>query len=329
MPQRAILPPVPPNPLQFAVVREDPEVESALVVRFGARRVGLVASGGCTALTLASRFPEVALTLVDPNPAQLAHVRAKLDALRTLEGDARLAAFNVGTDDVAGLSARGNFEGLFRGLRDTLRAFVASPAEIAAVCAGEADPAPLLASRYWPAAFAMWFSDALLHAMFGPDATQHAPPGSYPAYFRARIERGLADPARGSNRFLHHVLVGCFRPEAPPPWLGWRPPADVPIELVHGTLADLDPAAFDLLHLSNVFDWMAPAAAEALAGHICARARPGTVVTWRQLNNERDLAPLFPGFQFDPDLEADLLAGERSLFYQRLRVGVRRAGWTR
>lgn len=320
---------MPPSPLQFAVVREDPDVECALVARSGARRVALVASGGCTALTLASRFPGVALTLVDPNPAQLAHVRAKLDALRTLEGDARLAAFNVGTDDGAGLSARGNFEALFRGLRDTLRAFVASPAEIAAVCAGEADAAPLIGSRYWPAAFAMWLSDALLHAMFGPDATQHAPPGSYPAYFRARIERGLADPARGSNRFLHHVLLGGYVPAAPPPWIAWRPPDDVAMELVHGTLADLDPAAFDLLHLSNVFDWMGPAAVEALAGHVATRARPGTVVTWRQLNNDRDLAPLFPGFDFDPALEAELLAGERSLFYARLRVGVRRAGWTR
>lgn len=286
------------NPLQFAVVREDPDVECALVERFRPERVTVVASGGCTGLTLAARFPGLAVTMVDPNPAQITHVRAKIAALHAGERDRFM------TPD--GLSGGGNFEGLFHTLREFWRTFVGEPAELL-------DRAPV-DHRYWPVAFDLAFSDSLLVAMFGPDAVQYAPRGSYPAYFRARLERGLADPARHENRFLHHILFGHYLPHAPPPFLGSRPI----VELVHGTLEDVDPG--DLVHLSNVFDWMSPDACARLAAH-AARAR---VVTWRQLNNTRDLAPLFPDHRFDGELEATLLAGERSLFYSRLRVGVRR-----
>jgi S-adenosylmethionine-diacylglycerol 3-amino-3-carboxypropyl transferase len=287
------------NPLQFAIVREDPEVECALVERFRPRRVVLVASGGCTGLTLAARFPGLDLTLVDPNPAQIAHVEAKVAALRAGETDRFLSP--------DGLSAGGNFEALFGVLRHALRTFVGEPDAILA-------DAPV-DHPYWPVAFDLAFSDSLLHAMFGPDATQHAPPGSYPAYFRARLERGLSDPSRHENRFLHHILFGHYLPHAPPPFLGLRDPR---MTLVAGRLEDVDPG--DMVHLSNVFDWMAPDAVARLAAH----ARTARVVTWRQLNNTRDLAPLFPDHTFDAPFEDALLAGEKSLFYARLRVGVRR-----
>ena len=48
---------------QFAVVREDPDLEAELVQHSGARAVLLVASGGCTALTLLHRFPNGSRTI--------------------------------------------------------------------------------------------------------------------------------------------------------------------------------------------------------------------------------------------------------------------------
>ncbi len=41
--------------LKFAVVREDPLIEEAVLDRIGGRSALVVASGGCTALTLAAR----------------------------------------------------------------------------------------------------------------------------------------------------------------------------------------------------------------------------------------------------------------------------------
>jgi len=300
------------NPLQFAVVREDPEVECALVARFGCRRVRLVASGGCTALTLAGRFPELDLTAYDPNPAQIAHLREKL-----ANRDPR--AHNVGDDAPSGLSARGNFETLWRGFRDFLRAFVATREEIDAVCAG-GDPGDLVAHPYWPAAFDTFFNDGLQRAMFGPKATQYARRGSYPGYFRAALERGLGRSDRAANPFLHHILLGAYRMDAPPPHLRAAPVA--PIRLVVGPLED--PGDADLLHLSNILDWMDPPDVVRLGARLSAGLRPGAVLTWRQLNNERELAPLFPGIEFDDALGNALCAEDRSLFYSRIRVGVRR-----
>ncbi|MHC4377285.1 MAG: DUF3419 family protein, partial [Planctomycetota bacterium] len=87
------------NPLQFAVVREDPRVEFAVLERHPARRALLVASGGCTALALAARLPELELTLVDPNPAQLQWVERKVEGLASLHRAEGRRAFNVECDD--------------------------------------------------------------------------------------------------------------------------------------------------------------------------------------------------------------------------------------
>src|SRR5690349_17004226 len=81
------------NPVKFAVVREDPLVEDALVRRFGARRVLLIASGGCTALSLRALHPELELTLLDPNPAQLERVERKAAALGLPDGPQRRRVF--------------------------------------------------------------------------------------------------------------------------------------------------------------------------------------------------------------------------------------------
>ena len=85
---------------KFAVVREDPDVEHALVRRTRAKRVLVVASGGCTALTLVHREPELEVTAYDFAEAQLAQVRDKQAAvargdLRALNREGRpvVAAF--------------------------------------------------------------------------------------------------------------------------------------------------------------------------------------------------------------------------------------------
>ena len=117
--------------LQFAVVREDPEIERTVMGARPPDRSLLVASGGCTALSLQSWWPESRFTLVDPNPAQLELVRRKVALIEAgVTRDVRLRC-NVESDDPSGLSQCGNFEGLFRGLRGFLHEFVVTPDECA------------------------------------------------------------------------------------------------------------------------------------------------------------------------------------------------------
>lgn len=308
-------------PLKFAVVREDPELECELVRLTGARSVLTVASGGCTALTLAKRFERLAVTAFDVSETQLAHVGAKARAAREI----RLDALNVGDDSRDGLNQRGEFEGLFRSLRRFIEEFVCDARDIGRFFSGDADAARLPAewarSRYWPAAFSVTFHDALLHAMFGPAATQHAEPGSYPRYFQRAFERGLARHDAANNPFLQHVLLGSYR--RAPEYVGGD--HDARVELVHGSLEDVtDLDRFGVWSLSNVFDWSDDALVSSWASIVRERAPRGAAVLVRQLNNRRDLRRFFEGvLRFDDALGEALLERDRSLFYERIEVGFR------
>jgi len=316
-----------PYRMKFAVVREDPELELALVERTKARAVLTVASGGCTLLTLARRHPELELVGFDFNSRQLAHVREKASAL----GEAPLERFNVGDADPTGLNQRGEFEGLFRTLRRFLEEFVA-PARELATFFEPSTPTPerhalrsgWFGSPYWPVAFELALASPFLHAMFGPAATQHAAPGSYPGYFQAVFERGLQREDAPRNPFLQHVLLGAYRPEDAPEYL--RAQGPVPLTLLEGSLLDVPGLSrFDVVSLSNVFDWSDDPLVASWAALLSREARSGCAVLLRQLNNQRDLRRFFePAFEFDDALGAALLAKDRSLFYERIEVGFRR-----
>ena len=317
------------NPVQFAVVREDPLVETALVDRVAAREVLLVASGGCTALTLGVDRPRVRVTAFDVNPAQLDLVRAKLGALREDRRDAAL--WSSGTDSPEGLNACGNFESLFRSLRRFLEDLVVPREELLGAFDGrlplEDTVRRLVEHPYWRVAFDVHFQDGLLATMFGEAAIQHAPPGSYPEHFRRAFEAGLRAPSARSNRFLHHVLLGHYldRPDALPPYLASGPPMHDP-DLVHGTLADVpDLARFDVLSLSNVTDWMSPREIDDTARLLTERARPGAVLALRTLNTPLPLADALTGaWRVESRLAENLHALDQSLFYSSLLILTKR-----
>ena len=311
--------------LKFAVVREDSRLEAHLVDAHGPAAVLLVGSGGCTALNLAAQYPALPLTVFDINAAQLAHLARKARA--AARGD--LAALNVEVDDAEALNQCGAFEGLFQLVRHHIELFITGAQGLETLfdpgCPAAqraASWARLRASPYWRAAFCGAFNDVLLHAMFGPDATQHAPRGSYPGYFEAAFRRGLAANGAHHNPFLQHVLLGRYRLDDAPPYV--RSSGAFAADIVHGPLdcvADME--RFGLVSLSNLFDWaddgFAVRSAKVLAG-----TRPGTHVLIRQLNNVRPIERFFaPHFTFDADAGARLGAMDRSLFYNRILVGRR------
>lgn len=318
--------------LQFAIVREDPRIEVSLLAGRPPGRALLIASGGCTAITLATKYPGWGIDVVDTNAAQLALLRRKQEALRRPRAE-RLRAFGVDNPDPSTLTQGGQFESLFRVFRRFLEEFVAPAAEIQAAFetpdAVVAFRAVLAQRPYWPVAFDLHFSDSLLETMFGPDATQHAPKGSYPRYFQRVFERELERPRAATNPFLHHIMLGHFRadPESLPDYLAEEPPPALDeIREIHGPIAGVpDFATYDLVSLSNIFDWMDAGAAHAIAARIGDEMRPGARVILRQLNNATDYTEVFGDrFAFDAALGRDLHERDRSMFYERITVGVRR-----
>lgn len=311
---------------QFAVVREDPRLESRLVEDAKADAVLVVASGGCSALSLAHAHPGLRVTAFDANPLQLEHVRRKNEAL----AGADRAVFNVLHDDPEGLNQRGAFEGLFRTLRHFVEEFVASPATLHHFfhTADALERASLVdgwrASRFWSAAFATAFNDPFLHALFGPAATQHAAPGSYPAYFERAFTVGLLRADAPQNYFLHHVFLGHYLPGSLPGYLDASAP--LPLELVQGGLDAVDDlAAYRVVSLSNIFDWSDDALVSSWLTLLAERGHPSVTVLVRQLNNQRPFAHLLPaGFVLDEAEGTSLLGDDRSLFYERIVVLRRR-----
>lgn len=77
------------NEIYFAQIREDAEVERALVARHPSCRLAVVASGGCTALSLLDDTVET-VHAIDANPAQAALVELKKAAIHALDRDAYL-----------------------------------------------------------------------------------------------------------------------------------------------------------------------------------------------------------------------------------------------
>lgn len=317
------------NHVQFAVVREDPKIEAELVCLHQVSEVLLIASGGCTALTLQALFPDLRLTLLDLNPAQLELIKKKRQALT--DTNIRPHTFNIGTSDSRGLNQCGNFESLFRGLREFIFDLVADEEQVRALFeerGGLKRATELLFSnRYWPVAFDLFFSDSLLNTMFGPNATQHAKPGSYPKYFQKLFEKGLMSDQAFDNYFLHHVFLGYYldRPTSLPHYLTVSPP-DYHFQMVEGTLDQVsDLGCFDLISLSNIMDWMSPADITTLLVKLQNQMKSGAIVLYRQLNNPIDLETEFgDSFQFDPALGNRLLEAERSLFYSSIHVGKKR-----
>ena len=322
---------MPDNDVQFAVVREDPMVEAELVRLTNASNVLLIASGGCTALTLQALFPDLHITLVDFNPAQLGRVRKKMRFLRDVDTAARYRMFNIETSDPNGLNQCGNFESLFRGLREFIFDLVADEAVIRVLFEEEGRLAHVLetlfSNKYWQVAFELYFSDSLLNAMFGPDATQHAETGSYPRYFQTLFEKGLMSEAAFDNYFLHHVFLGYYlqRPASLPYYL-LAPPTDYHFQIIEGTLDQVpELQRFDLISLSNIMDWMPLAEIVSLIGHLQNEMKSGATVLYRQLNNYTDLSTCFAdSFEFNTALGVQFQKSERSLFYSSVHVGKRK-----
>lgn len=373
------------NPIQFAVVREDSRIEEQLIEKYDIERVLMIASGGCTALNLLTHYPNISLTLLDPNASQLNLIKQKI-ALLNSEQTAlqKLTQFNVrshvkskvsshlescsdGTldnnldsmSDSNGLNQCGNFESLFRHLRRFIYEMVADSSDWLAFFQGNASVdflQQVFVHPYWSVAFELFFSDTHLITMFGPDAVQHAMPQSYPQYFQALLERGLLERelnvSSADNYFLHHIFLGYYLPHALPPYLASIASESVSvsagsksrkselisksiqsndsqlidsnrIDYVNGFLHDVPSLApYQMINLSNILDWMSLDNAKAILERIKQDMPVGSIVLWRQLNNNSNYKRyLEPVFEFDDDMANQALQADRSLFYSTMCIG--------
>ncbi len=313
------------------MVREDPEIELELFEKFKIRLPIFVGSGGCTALSIAQAYPNLNMTLIEPNRAQIEHIQRKIKIVTGKNKESLKVHFSIGTQNTIdkSLIECGNFESLFRQFRFFLYEFVLSRSNFLSLFKKNSKKSwmPVFKHPYWSVAFEMFFSDAILRAMFGNAAIQHAPKGSYPRYFKKVIEQGLLRNDSSKNYFLHHIFLGCYLDDnkSLPVYLR-KPPRKVNIRFVNSMAEQVQSyGRFDFVGLSNIFDWSSERNVSYLAGRLSQELKAGSLIVFRQLNNNKKFTSYFEdNFIWQKSLAKNLFAKDRSLFYSALHIGVKK-----
>lgn len=308
------------NPIQFAVVREDPQIEMYIIEKFRLARATLIGSGGCTAFCLKSLVPDLQITLIEPNPAQIKLIKQKSKSLAKSETE----KFGIGAASESDFIECGNFESLFRQFRLFICEFIAPEAEIENGFTNYSEHfwREVFKHNYWKVAFELFFSDALLTAMFTDAAIRHAAKNSYPKYFRQVLEKGLLREDTAQNYFLHHIFLGHYLDdEAALPFYLTKPSANFDFEFFNGFAQDFRGyGGKQLVHFSNVFDWCDEKTVRQIAKSAAENLETGSVVTFRQLNNDKNYRPFF-GADFRWLATEKIVENDRSLFYSKIEIG--------
>jgi S-adenosylmethionine-diacylglycerol 3-amino-3-carboxypropyl transferase len=341
-------------PLAFAQVREDPRLDMELARKLppGATVV-MIASGGDTAACL-GRLP-LTIHLVDMNPAQIALARMKWWLASTIPSDEAAGLLGhlpmnpferhrglariqeeLGLEaDVFGPPDRvaecgpdhcGRYESTFAELRgclatwkESLDELLASPMPVA-----EFDATPLAAAL--DEAFTQVMSLQNLVRLFGREATQN-PLRPFSAHFAARTCEIIARLAPRSNPFLHQILAGNFPPAFRYDWLqarhALRARPEWHLGKMNGVLESMRAGSADLIHLSNILDWLTPSEAWATLAVARRVLRPGGKVILRQLNSSLEIQGLDSGIVWDTALGHAMERRDRSFFYPQIHVGTR------
>ncbi|QIF01292.1 DUF3419 family protein [Roseimicrobium sp. ORNL1] len=349
-------------PLAFAQVREDPrlDLELASVLPYEGTVV-MVASGGDTAVCL-SWVPLERLLLVDMNPAQLELARLKWHLAQTLKssevkrllghlpmpGEKRrqvlqlcFEKLHVSQDALGPLEMvaalgpdhAGRYEVTFAQLRQALGG--RGEHVIRALQSGDASQAAALLAPGTPdgdaldEALASVMSLANLVCLFGESATQN-PRLPFHRHFAERIRDAVVRPEAGANPFLWQMLAGRFPDVVSYDWIQnchGQLTARTKPEYEHGhmkeVLESLDAGSVDLVHLSNILDWLSEEDATATLEAARRVLKTGGRVILRQLNSTLDIPALDSGLAWDAELGRALRERDRSFFYPHIHVGTR------
>lgn len=350
-------------PIAFSVVREDAMQDLEIIKRyFPEEKISMlmVASGGCTAALLAAQAPLTDLTLVDPNPAQLALTKLKIQLL-SLSTQKRLEILGYSSMDaatrktimqgymraldidqslfgdinelaVSGVDFCGRYEKVFHQLRQELSPY---KEELEALflytdCTEQSQniaPDTKL-GKALDAALDKVMSQENLVTIFGQKATANRVQ-DFSRHFAQRIRVYLAHHPAASSPWLANMLLGHFYTDASVfPWLSALclrklPTIQYSNRYMHEVLEQSEPERYHGIHLSNIIDWLSPQEVEDTLRMAYRALKPGGVVVIRQLNSNVDIVQCGTDFAWDLTRAQEFLATDRSFFYRNFFIGVK------
>jgi S-adenosylmethionine-diacylglycerol 3-amino-3-carboxypropyl transferase len=343
-------------PVAFAQVREDSLIDLDVVRRVDRpARIAMVASGGCTAAALVAEEPAL-LHLVDPNPAQLHLSQLKLHLLLNADPQKRLVILGHSPlanerrrdlleeafvkldlpEDALGPLERvsqlgpdfaGRYEQLFVWLQEDLLPHCEELHALLQLSdtreqTRRVDRSTRLGSALDEAYRRIFDLDVLI-PLFGEGATRNRVE-PFADHFLRRTRHALTTLPAVNNPYLWQLLRGQYPPGRVIPWL--RLPRVTRLPKITSTNSPMAaalaeaPNSFDMVHLSNILDWLSPDEARETLKLAWKSLRPGGWVVVRQLNSTLDIAQLGEFFAWSDDAAA-WHAQDRSFFYRALFVG--------
>jgi len=342
--------------LGLSQVLEDAEVDQWVADQLDPGiRIAMIASGGCTAAALAASPKVSHIHLVDVNPAQIPLARLKLHLLFTAAPALRLAilghsplssqertshlknAFDslhlphdalgpIEAISEKGADHAGRYDIMFQEIRRQLHPY----SKQLEVLLGMQDPVKQMllagpATEIGDAiekAFDSVFSHPQLIKLFGKSPIEHSRPFSI--VFLYNLWRILATRPAAENPYLTQVFLGRFAGNASYPWLTAPIPSHrVRITWEHARMSEAlgkSSDEYDLVHFSNIVDWMAPEESSITLDHAWRLTRPGGMVIVRQIFPVVNIPSLSKKWEWQTGIGEKLRDRDRSFLY-RIYVG--------
>jgi S-adenosylmethionine-diacylglycerol 3-amino-3-carboxypropyl transferase len=305
-------------PVAFAQVREDALLDIEVVNQFAPKRakVLMVASGGCTACALIPSCSIQELYIVDPNPYQIHLTQVKLHLLEKPMEDRIEPLLYL---------EQGRYESLFAELRKELAPFADEIRELFD-CDSITKQQELISldTKLWKAiehAFDKVMALDNLIALFGTEATQN-PAMDFSRHFALRTRHVLTTQKANESPYLAQMLLGSFYNDVYYPWMTMRikgiPKMIWANERMQSVLEQAPTNFFDVIHLSNILDWLSEVEAQRTLQLVHKALKPHGVFILRQLNSHLDIEHLGSQFTYLTNEAKQLHEKDRSFFYRAL-----------
>ena len=355
----------PVSEIAFSQVREHPCIELRVVQELAKHqrplRILLVASGGCTALSLLTSPAIAKIEAIDLNPAQLHLVELRRQALLHLSIAEQLRL--IGADQVAsdrdrlsiyanlrtylpqptqafwdarqeqiafGVNRVGRFEQLFRELAAKFAQLGIAPLK---------EPLTVIQHPQWRNLFEQVFERERLVQTFGEAAVNYSMDSSFGEHFADVFAQALQRFHPNENYFLTQVWGDRYTDdlggEGLPLYLQDSAQKDIRalgverLQLHQGAFVDrlqqlAEVEKFDLIQFSNISDWMHLSDLHQMLTDAIACLKSGGAIIGRRLNGDHHLAAIMAKhIAVDHHLSQELLASDRSFFYREVVVGFR------
>ena len=184
-------------------------------------------------------------------------------------------------------------------------------------------------SRRWRTLIRLALGRKRLAGVYDPAFFDRVENESFGDHFLRCMEHGLTELPVASNYFLRFMLTGAYsgEPDALPPYLEREGTVAVAGGLDRLTIADgamtewlrtQPDASISGFSLSNICEWLAPDAIDALFGEIVRTAMPGAVLCFRNFLGWTEVPPAWRAIVIEDRARgAEMIQRDRSLLQRR------------